>query len=503
MNFYCPNCKAYYTQPDEQIPPEGITVKCLDCGTLLSLSSPADAKASPHTAADSSEPDEGATEDEETVSVGPTLEGLSGGPRPARTFEQEDSLPSSPPLGPSLAARVADSASPGASSLVGMRDMEDELTVPSVGPTSPPNLAIRAALPATRPERDSRKGTKEAGKQAPRLARAGGQGSEARTGQTWPRWRWVQLWLAVRGAWQPRRTMESAVVIFAAFCIVLLFRWLGLRIENPALSAGMSVLGLAAGWLALSMLAGGITTCLHQEFSQGRRISLMQGIRWSMEHLASVALAPMVLVGLGLVLVLAEGLLHLLGLIPELGRVLYGVTFVLSLLLALGTVLCLLLGVVICFLYLARLQAADRGPAQVVREVVALLAGQGVHAAVMLVLSLIVGGLMLSVIIIAAAGALGITTAMGLGLLGNDFSLMTAGLPGPVLAIMQPLLGLIEAEPAGLAEELALRFQVGGLFMGLGLVFWLGVLASFLLSYFCGAGLITYYVLVERSRGKL
>lgn len=519
MNFYCPNCKAYYTQPDEQIPASGMTVKCLDCGTLISLKAP-DPDAAP--AASPAADPLGSSDDEETISAGPELAGMASpgidpdedldlgaaGPHTARALDALD-----PVHGKPLWDRAHDDSSP-APALPGVgpdspgvaygaRDLEHELTVPSVTPDGssiprPPLPSDRKPEPDThpvKPVRPASSGQAAGGSRGrPRL-----QLPLQPAGPT-PRWAWADLWRAVRCAGQPRRTAEAGLVLFLACCVVLFLVWLAERGSNPGLRAGLLVLGGAVGWLSLSVLAGALSASIHRELQGGQPLSLVAGLRWSLEHLLSVALAPLVLVGVALVLVLVEALLHLLGMIPVAGGVLYGVTFALSLLLATGALFCLLLAGLVAMLYLAELQRTDAGPAGTVRRVLALLAERGGAALGMLSLTGLVGAALAAALSSLAVGALGLTGLMGAGLLRADFGLLLAALPAPFRAGLLGAAGLVRAVevPASVGGAA----EVGGLLMAMGFILCAAIAAGFLLSYLCGAGLVTHYVLTRQPHPR-
>lgn len=513
MNFYCPNCKAYYTQPDEQIPASGMTVKCLDCGTLISLRAP-------EPGADASGPPAdplGSSDEQETISVGPELAGVASrgvdpddlaldlnaaGPHTARALDaldpvdgralwdhSEDAERSSSPL------PARDSSSPGVA--YGSRDLERELTVPSVSPDGtsiplPPLSRVDTPEADTHPVKPVRAERGAAGGR-PRLQ------LPLQPSAPVPRWGWRDLWLAVRGAGHRRRTAEAGLVVFAACCVVLFLVWLAEQGTNPGLRAGLLVLGGAVGWLSVSVLAGALSASLHRELQGAQPMGLVAGLRWSLEHLLSVALAPLVLVGVALVLVLVEALLHLLALIPGVGGILYGATFAISLLLAAASVFCVLLSGLVGLLYLPELQRTDMGPAGTVRRVLVLLAERGGAALALIALSGLLGAVLLAGLGALAAAALSLTGLMGAGLLRADFAALLAALPAPFRALLLgagSLFGGLEATP----EAGALGTEIGALLMAMGLILCGAFAAAFLLSYLCGAGLITHYTLTRQPR---
>ncbi|MBM4320077.1 MAG: hypothetical protein FJ125_08965 [Deltaproteobacteria bacterium] len=509
MNFYCPNCKAYYTQPDDQIPPTGLTVRCLDCGTLISLAPPAARPTAspppsrrPVLAAGvlDGEPGE---DDTETVTAGPQLDGLSKdglaeGQSPGtalRTQKQAAVLPAVVDAGHGNGGPAA-------------YEMEHDLTVPVVGPAS---VAAPLLLPGQPrgPARAPAAATSDAGLGPQAGVAAGapaGAGARARllaadASADRRCWRWSDLWLALRGACQPRRTLETTVGLFASFCLITFIGWLGAQSASPALRAFTTVLSLLLAWIALSLTNASLTSSLHQELTSGRRSGMGEGLRWALGHLGSVMLTPLAAVGTGLTLLLLVGLLHLPGWLPWGGKLLYGLGFGISLLLCFGTVLLLLLDLPLLFYYLPLLQDEDRGPGATVRTLGALFAEQGGRAAGLLLLSTAIGALLLLLLGTAAACALGITTAMGLGLLGSTFPELVAGFPAPLLAVMLPLFRLLHVEPAAVAAPVASSFAAGPLLTGLGVMSLAMLLLAVVLAYFCGAGLISYYALTGRVRG--
>ncbi len=468
MNFYCPNCKAYYTQPDEQIPAAGMTVKCLDCGTLIAL--PGSGAASEAAAAAPA-----AEDDAETFSAGPGFEGIAS---PGSTARARPVL-------------LGGGGRP--------RDLEQEMTVPSLTPDGsdfplPPVLARRqeALIASEAPTTKDPAG-------APAPAPEGRAPAAVPSAPAAPafavRWPLGLLWLALRAAFSPRRVLELGLGLFLSQCLVLALAWVAATVESGALRAGTTVLALALGWISLSLLAASTSATLGPELRGTGVVPLSRGLRWSLEHLPSVTLTPLAPLALGLTFVLGEALLHLLGLIPELGRVLYGLLIPVSLLLALLAVSSLLLAALVGWLYLPELQRADEGPVATARRVASLLQRQGWGAGLLLGSSVVLGLLLAGLLASVAFGALGLTCAMGVGMLGEDFFSLLAGAPaglqGPAVALAQ-LLGA--TAPAAAVPG----FEAAGLLLALGLLLWSSLLSAVLLAYACGASIVAHALLADR-----
>jgi len=385
---------------------------------------------------------------------------------------------------------------------VGERDdLEDELTVPAVGPASvvaavpsgpPPRGAAPAAFaPAGLPPGASASSGPAAPAAAPSPAHLPAPASA--------RWQPTHLWLAVRGALQLRRTIEVTLGLLVIGGLVLFFRWLGAQSSHAAIPVLGNVLALLTGWVGVALLSGGLTAALHQELLTGRRVGLGAGMRWATAHFASVTLTPLALLGLGLALVLLVALLQLTGKLPAIGRALYGLSFGLSLLVSLGTVFLLLFALLAGFYYLPLLQPADRGPLATLGLLTDLFRRRGGRAVWLLALTSGLGFLFASLLGAAAIGSLGITAAMGLGLLGPPFLQLVGRIPAPLVDLVAPVLELLHV---GLPVRSVAgpSLEAGALLMGLGLLLWLAFLAALLLVYWCGGGLVSYFVLTGRER---
>ena len=506
MNFYCPNCKAYYTQPDEQIPSTGLTVKCLDCGTLISLPSPAARQEAPAAAA--AQAPTGAP-GEAMAGVGPSGAGGEVPINPdAGLRSAQPALYGVAPLGEgpdSLDAALAPF------------EQENELTVPVVGPASaaaPILLPLQSGkahgpgkssgvLPELRQSAApsvqalSVQAPSVSAPASPLLALAASGRPMAQT------WRPADLWVAARAACH-RRTVEAAIVLFGAACLVLLISWLGGRSSLPALRAFSMVLALVLLGFSLLALAAALTATLHRELGTGQRGGLRDGLPWTTAHLGTVLLTPLVTVGMGLALLLVVALLQLPARVPSAGRVLYGLAFGPSLLLSLAIVLLALLSVPLLFYFLPLLQHEDRGPWRTVRGLVSLLARRGGPALGLLLLSLVSAAVLLVALLAVSLAGGAITAAMGMGLLGGPaFHELLRHLPPSLCGVVLQPLGLLGAAPLPDAASAGWGgLDAGALLLGLGALGCIVLLASFLLTYLCGAGLISFYVLSGRVRGE-
>ncbi len=409
MNYYCPNCKAYYTQPDDQIPPEGMTVKCLDCGTLISLTPPR-----------RQVPDD----EQETVTLGPSLDGMA----------------SRAPAVPALPATAH----------------EDDLTVPSVGPES--------HAPAAR--------------LAPAVSGAG--------------WRLSSLWGALREAFDVKRNAQAGLILFVAALAVVIFHWLGAQTGNAGLRAGTMVLGLALAWMVVGVLAGGLTASVHDSLARGKVTPLGRGLAWALAHLPSVVLTPLVLLGMGLTLVLVEALLHLLGMLPGIGPLMYGLVFGVILFLSLAVAGSLAGSMAVGFVYLPKLVTEDRGPIATVREVLGLYSRQGGTMALAILATTGASAVLVAALTILGGVAVVLSLTMGFGLLGDEFLASFRAMPGSGL-LTGLISGMVDA-PAGPGSSAA------GVLMGLGLLLWGCFLAAFVLTFLCAAGVVTFYLATGRDR---
>ncbi|HSJ57864.1 MAG TPA: FHA domain-containing protein [Anaerolineae bacterium] len=125
---------------------------------------------------------------------------------------------------------------------------------------------------------------------------------------------------------------------------------------SAALEIGTGLVGAGCVWLLLAFTAGTLSRLALAELGEGRRVAVRAALHYTMQNLLSFLLSPLLLL-LGIVLVIvAEGILLLVGRIDTVGEIVVALAFLPLVLLNLGLLIIAMFGTGLTFPIVA-----DRG----------------------------------------------------------------------------------------------------------------------------------------------
>jgi ribosomal protein L40E len=112
-------------------------------------------------------------------------------------------------------------------------------------------------------------------------------------------------------------TILGLVVTFVAASP---FLWIAAEVDNTAIGAIFMLIMLVVVWVLLTLVTGTVSKLSYEDM-RGRRMDVMDALRFTARHIASLLFSPLVLwIGIGVV-ILVEVILLFVGRIPVLGEI--------------------------------------------------------------------------------------------------------------------------------------------------------------------------------------
>jgi hypothetical protein len=216
---------------------------------------------------------------------------------------------------------------------------------------------------------------------------------------------------------------------------------------------------------------------------------------WSyfLQRVRVLLLIPASFAGVVLATLGAMGMLELLGRLPGLGPILFGISFTLVFLLGLTAVLAFALHTLAGLLYPTILAVRSGGVLGTVREILSLARVKPASLLIYSLVILAVGTLVTLLILSLVWATLALVTSSAENLMGEDFEAVLAGLP----SIFHPFVSLlgIGAHPG--VGDVAWHYDLGGLLVGVSLLSIFAATAAYPAVMIGAAGSIAYFILTE------
>lgn len=492
MEFNCPQCNTPHAFPDDQIPEAGIVVACTHCESHITLDrngvrgedpteaiemvkadAPAAAPAPP--AAPPGPPASAPPPPTPTPTPTPTPAPPGSWPQPGPAPAPQSGWPQpgpSPAPGPSLEKPAAPADAPDDS--VGNRL----------------SSAFGSAMGAASRAFDDAAGEEMAAEDdVPEGLRFPGFAP----GDAGP-WTWRDLPRAFVGLLDVRRVAFTAVGLWLALVAFLLVKWLGSKIGF--LTTVLDVVAWALLIVGFALVTAVMSFVCHQTVIERRASSIKAGVGWVKSWIKSVAGTPLAFAGVIAGAVLIEALLGLVGRIPVVGPIVWGLTSPVTVLLSVASGLVAVALVYSLPLYVPVIYNEKTGPAETLKRLLSLFRAHGLR---------LVGHLMLSALMIGLAVAVTLAPALRLGRTFTDNAVANAmgdnlgGLFVKAPGVFQgPLVALVT--PAGAPADPGFGHTLGGILGGIGSALLPALVLAVVVLVQYTAGCIIYSIVTGRQK---
>jgi len=272
------------------------------------------------------------------------------------------------------------------------------------------------------------------------------------------------------------------------------FFFLGSAIGGPGARNTCSVLGGIGFIILLILTAGVLARIVVVRLLEGRRSTLAE-IRDYFSRRAWTLLAiPACFAGIVVAALGGVGAIELLGRLPGLGPIFFGVTFTLAFLLSLAAVVAFILHTLGGLLYPAMLATRTEGAMAAVGELLQLARQRGAHLLVYSLAILAAGILSTLVIAFVVSLALAVTASSAHSLMGEKFGWILSGLP----SFFRPYLDVFGAAVGPVATaDVPWHFDLGGLLVGLSLLSIFAATLAYPFVLINSAGTLAYFSLAD------
>lgn len=461
MRFDCSACGTVHEFPDEEIPAEGITVACTNCGLHIALKPQGPSAGA---LAEVEEIEEIFTAEEPPLTATATGEALRLEKPEAQAPLGRSSADPQPPVGRAQAPAFGTQP-------------------PAQAPAGPPVDIEEAPEPADQP------GRKKGQKAVVRIAdEASGEG------ETIP---WRQLPRMFLSLVNVRRLAAITVGFWGALVVFGLVQWLGHLMAKMWQPLGS--LMDAVAWIAFgvggALVAGVAGYSLHQELIEGRRAGLKESLGWVKAHLKGALGVPLLFIALLVGCALAIGVVGFVGRTPGVGPIVWGIVSPALFALSLAAGIIGLIFVCSLPLYIPLILQHGEGPVETLVRLGDLFSKRGVGLGLQLFAS----------ILLTVLGFIFVALPV---LISSKYIFMKASQGGmgeqfmrTLMSVPPGLSGLEGSLMAGFGASGDFDHKVGGFFLGLGSQLPTALLlASFVIVYFA-AGTRIYAHLKDRAEG--
>ena len=308
------------------------------------------------------------------------------------------------------------------------------------------------------------------------------------------RWAFRDLLLSVGIATDPVLLGIAYGGLMVAGGVYGFFFFLGSAVGGQGARNTFSVLG-GIGFIVLLLLTAGVLArIVVVRLIEGRR-STTGEIRDYVTRRAWTLLAiPACFAGIVLVALGGVATLELLGRLPGLGPLIFGVTFTLAFLLSLVAVVAFIVHTLGGLLYPAMLATRTEGAMAAVGELLQLARQKGPHLLVYSLAILAAGCLSTLVIALVVSLALAVTASSAHSLMGEKFGWILSGLP----SFFRPYLDVFGAAVGPVATaDVPWHFDLGGLLVGLSLLSIFAATLAYPFALINSAGTLAYFALTD------
>ncbi len=452
MRYFCPGCGSKYTKPAEEIPAEGMTIRCPKCTFKISIKPPREAEAAPPPVAASPEkkPASKPSADPPTV-----LKEQLEAPKDAALDEDEETMDQA--FG------------------------EEQTDVEEIVAPTPSSQAKSKSKPKA--------------KDCPFLSSLG-------TGKSGSEFRFRDLFCALSVSLDYRKLLLAASAIFLGNLLYAGIMALARLAGNATVETIGGILGLAVFWALVFLGLGATAYQSYREMSKGKILPLGEGVTYLKARPFSVLALPLWVLGAVLLLGAAMAVLAVIGRIPYAGPLLYGLSFSISFALSLLAVLCCLFLMLASFSYIplvAEEKLAGRAGARGILNLIWRQPGR--YLAHFLLVCLTVFALLWLLQVLASLALMGVLWVGGKAM-GPDLGPVFLSIPGALFPVAQgwlpaPLMAML----AG-AGGAGWQFSIAGWLVGLAVLYLFSMVFAAGLVYFGAAGVVNYQLLRRRENRK-
>ncbi|MBW2701140.1 MAG: hypothetical protein JRF33_10010 [Deltaproteobacteria bacterium] len=321
------------------------------------------------------------------------------------------------------------------------------------------------------------------------------------SGRSGPVFRFRDLFAALQAPLDIRKTMVSAVGIFVGLLLLGLMTWLGSLTRSAVGGTIGTIIGLLIFWACTFLGVGLATRLVDLEMRTGKRQPFSLGLNFLKKRLSLVLGTPFMFLAGIVVLGAGMAILALLARIPYAGPIIYGFSFVLTLLLALAAVLMSLLLLLTTFSYIPAAGDDDCGPIMAVRRVGRLFTAKpGWYLLNWLV------AILASVFLLYLFGqlfdkAFFFIEWIGGKLGGGEVSRVFLSMPGALFALvilfMPSLAGHLSVASSG-----GWQFDLAGWLVLLSVMLAVSMVLGFVMTYLSAAGVVNHHLLEQKIKAK-
>lgn len=477
MEFNCPQCDTPHAFPDDQVPESGIVVACTHCESHITLDrngvrgdDPTEAIQMPARDPAPPAPAPSPPAPEPAPAPGPA-------PRPSAGWPQPAAQPEPPPTAEAQQVHhVQPEPAPGS----------------AAGRFS---SALGSALGSAQKAFDEAAGEEMAAE------------TDVPEGLSFPgfapgeggAWSWRDLPRAFVGLLDARRIAFTTVGLWGALVAFLLVRWLGgwLGAKVGILGTILDVVAWAILVVGFALVTAVMSYVCHQTVMERRPSSIKAGIAWVQEWIKSVAGTPLAFAGVIAAAVIVEAVVGLVGRIPFVGPIVWGLASPVTAVLTLGTGLVAVALVYSLPLYVPVIYNEKTGPTETLKRLLSLFRAHGLS---------LVGYLLLSGLMIALAMAVTVSPALALGRTFTDNVVPSAMGPN-LMGVFAEAPGMFAVTIAsmvspggGIPTETGFGHTLGGLFAGIGAAILPALVLALVVLVQYTAGCIIYGIITGRQK---
>lgn len=275
------------------------------------------------------------------------------------------------------------------------------------------------------------------------------------------------------------------------------FHFLARASGDGILRPFLSLLGgilFTAVWILTS---GIVARVVAARLLQGRTTTPAEIVEFLRRRARTLLLLPTCFAAVVLASLLLLAAIDVLALLPAFGPILFGASFTLAFLLGAIAVAAFALHTLGGLLYPTIIAIRPGSALEVVREILRLARLRGGALLSYSVVILAAGAVSTLVLIAAVSVALAVTASVSIGILGERFGWLLAGLPSfldPFLALFRPAIG-----PVPGAMDVPLAYDLGGFLVGLSLLSIFAATAAYPFVMVNGAGTLAYFILTDEA----
>jgi len=477
---------------DDQVPAEGTKVDCSRCGFQITVRSKKPKSATvPSLAPPDEVVDKTPTDDEEV----PTQMGespLAAAPsatRPRAPAAQAGPRPEAKPAAPRSAPAQERKPAPKSAPKPEPKPAPKPEPKPAPAAAEPPDLSddgdeLGRAVDAVEGELGAAAG--EAAEHV-RAALAGGLPFPG-TVRSGPRYRFRDLFYALRAPLDVRKIAFPAAGFFVGGLLFVLVTWLGVLTKTGPVVIGGMVLGGLVFWACLTLGLAAAARQTDREAAAGGKLPLAEGIGYLRDRWLTVLGTPLAFVLGILALGVGIAVFHLLARIPYAGPLVYGLAFLPVFLMAFAAVVLGVLLSLVLFTYVPA--AGEAGPWAALKRTLSVLRCRPgpylLHYAIALAVTSALGWLLAELVARAFQYIALVDGFAG----GGEVPRVMLSIPGALFALVE----VISPTGLGAGAGASWEFTIAGWLLGLGLLALASLVVGFVLTYLMAAGVVSHHL---------